>query len=364
MFCPYCKKEIEDDSLFCSFCGSKIEQQESKEKQQSTCDACGAALEEGAAFCSACGTNTIGSIAQRLNMKKAAPNFKWIYLAAAALLVVIVLIVVVVVSGKYSRYKQAIGLMQEKEYAEAADAFSELSGYKNSDNWENEACYCEGISAYESGAYLSAKDAFDAILHYKNASEWYNQSLYMTGVVDFDSGLYESAIYYFNAVGDYSDSKARKEAAMAAYYQQGYDAIFNEDYVTAKEIFTDLSEIGYHGSDAVLKDIAMLEYATNITFDDLSRFPDDYEGKKVTFYGKVAQVVEVEDEIHVRLAISGDYNMIIFLYFSQDLLKNGRILEDDYITVYGTARGLYSYTATLGQTITLPLVEVEILEQY
>ena len=25
MFCPYCKKEIEDDSLFCSFCGSKIE---------------------------------------------------------------------------------------------------------------------------------------------------------------------------------------------------------------------------------------------------------------------------------------------------------------------------------------------------
>ena len=26
MFCPYCKKEIEDDSLFCSFCGETIEQ--------------------------------------------------------------------------------------------------------------------------------------------------------------------------------------------------------------------------------------------------------------------------------------------------------------------------------------------------
>ena len=56
--------------------------------------------------------------------------------------------------------------------------------------------------------------------------------------------------------------------------------------------------------------------------------------------------------------------MIIYSYFSQDLLKNGRILEDDYITVYGTARGLHSYTATLGKTITLPLVEGEILEQY
>ena len=71
MFCPYCKKEIEDDSLFCSFCGSKIEQQESKEKQQSTCDACGAALEEGAAFCSACGA-AINATEQRLYHRKMA----------------------------------------------------------------------------------------------------------------------------------------------------------------------------------------------------------------------------------------------------------------------------------------------------
>lgn len=32
MFCPYCKKEIEDDSLFCSFCGSRIEVTTEKDK--------------------------------------------------------------------------------------------------------------------------------------------------------------------------------------------------------------------------------------------------------------------------------------------------------------------------------------------
>lgn len=371
MFCPYCKKEIEDDSLFCSFCGSRIEQQKSKEPQQSICDHREAALEEEAASCSVCGTNIIGSIGQQPNTKKITPNFKWINVAAAAFLVVIALIVVGVTSSRYGRYEKAVGLVQEKKYAEAADAFSELHGYKNSDRWLYETKYREGIARYEAGEYLAAKDAFDAVLYYKNASEWYDQSLYMTAVLHFNLGLYSDAIYYFNALGDYSDSKARKETAMAAYYQQGYDAIFKEDYATAKEIFTDLSEMGYHGSDAVLKEIdmlekeiAMLEYATNITFDDLSRFPDDYKGKKVTFYGKVVQVMEVDDEIHVRLAISGNYNMIIYSYFSQDLLKNGRILEDDYITVYGTARGLHSYTATLGKTITLPLVEGEILEQY
>lgn len=157
MFCPYCKKEIEDDSLFCSFCGSKIEQQESKEKQQSTCDACGAALEEGAAFCSACGTNTIGSIAQRLNMKKAAPNFKWIYLAAAALLVVIVLIVVGTSNSKYNHYKEAATLYEADSFSEAAALFASLGDYKNSEEWKQEAQYRAAIAGYEA-ALQDAED--------------------------------------------------------------------------------------------------------------------------------------------------------------------------------------------------------------
>lgn len=114
MFCPYCKKEIEDDSLFCSFCGSRIEQQKSKEPQQSICDHREAALEEEAASCSVCGTNIIGSIGQQPNTKKITPNFKWINVAAAAFLVVIALIVVGVTSSRYSRYEKAVGLVQEK----------------------------------------------------------------------------------------------------------------------------------------------------------------------------------------------------------------------------------------------------------
>lgn len=61
MFCPYCKKEIEDDSLFCSFCGSKIEVTTERDKifsekhpnydeQTSTefasCQSCGASIAE------------------------------------------------------------------------------------------------------------------------------------------------------------------------------------------------------------------------------------------------------------------------------------------------------------------------------
>lgn len=104
-------------------------------------------------------------------------------------------------------------------------------------------------------------------------------------------------------------------------------------------------------------------YNTGITFNDLSRNPDDYEGKKVKFTGEVLQVSELKNEIQIRLATKpnswGGYSdNVIYIYFDSGLISS-RILEDDIITVYGVARGLHSYTTVLGANVTLPLIEVE-----
>lgn len=104
-------------------------------------------------------------------------------------------------------------------------------------------------------------------------------------------------------------------------------------------------------------------YDTGITFDNLSRKPDDYEGKKVKFTGEVLQVSELTNEIQIRLATKpnswGGYSDdVVYVYFSSDLISS-RILEDDVITVYGVARGLHSYTTVMGAEVTLPLIEVE-----
>jgi|LSQX01.1.fsa_nt_gb uncharacterized membrane protein YcgQ (UPF0703/DUF1980 family) len=103
-------------------------------------------------------------------------------------------------------------------------------------------------------------------------------------------------------------------------------------------------------------------YNTGITFNQLSRNPDDYEGKKVKFTGEVLQVTEVTGEVQIRLATeenswggySGD---VIYIFFDSSLISS-RILEDDVITIYGIARGLYSYTSVMGANVTLPLIEV------
>lgn len=104
-------------------------------------------------------------------------------------------------------------------------------------------------------------------------------------------------------------------------------------------------------------------YNTGITFSDISRNPDDFEGKKLSFKGEVLQVTELTDEIQIRLATKvnswGGYSDdVIYIYFDSSLITS-RILEEDIITVYGVSRGLHSYTTVLGASVTLPLVEVD-----
>lgn len=103
-------------------------------------------------------------------------------------------------------------------------------------------------------------------------------------------------------------------------------------------------------------------YDTGITYDQLSRTPDDYIGEKVKFYGHVIQVMEGTDETQLRLATNGNYDDVLLVAYSSDIVSS-RVLEDDYITVYGISMGLYTYTSTMGGEITIPLVFVEKIDQ-
>ena len=103
-------------------------------------------------------------------------------------------------------------------------------------------------------------------------------------------------------------------------------------------------------------------YETGITYDQLARTPGDYEGKKVKFRGRVVQVIEGADEIQIRLAVNDDDDTIILCGYEPKVVTS-RVLEDDYITIYGISIGLISYESTLGGQITIPGVYVERIDQ-
>lgn len=103
-------------------------------------------------------------------------------------------------------------------------------------------------------------------------------------------------------------------------------------------------------------------YDTGITYDQLARTPDDYEGEKVKFSGEVVQVMEDDGTTAIRLAVNEDYDNILIGVYDSNIVSS-RILENDKVTIYGISTGLYSYETVMGDTLTIPSVQVEKIER-
>lgn len=102
-------------------------------------------------------------------------------------------------------------------------------------------------------------------------------------------------------------------------------------------------------------------YETGITFNDISRSPDTYKGKKVKFTGRIIQIVEGSYQNSARMSTSGKYDDVVFFTYYNDSI-DVRLLEDDMITIYGTFSGLYTYTTVLNSSVTLPEIHVDRIE--
>ncbi|MBQ9278075.1 MAG: hypothetical protein IJ224_05520 [Lachnospiraceae bacterium] len=95
------------------------------------------------------------------------------------------------------------------------------------------------------------------------------------------------------------------------------------------------------------------EYDGTVTYDDLARTPDDFEGKAIKIKGKVIQVTEDDGYTQLRVAVNSDYDNIIMVIYDSKIVDK-RILEEDKITVYGLYTGLITYESVMGASITIP----------
>lgn len=103
-------------------------------------------------------------------------------------------------------------------------------------------------------------------------------------------------------------------------------------------------------------------YETGITYDQLARTPDQFKGKKVKFTGKVIQVLEQDNLVQIRLAVDDNYDTVLLGLYESSIVSS-RVLEEDYITIYGISSGTISYESTSGKTITIPGVAIEKIDQ-
>ena len=105
----------------------------------------------------------------------------------------------------------------------------------------------------------------------------------------------------------------------------------------------------------------------NFSYEEISRNPDNYKGQHAVFRGQVVQVLEESYTTTINLRVNvtegsyGWWDDTIYVIYT---LPEGspRILEKDIVTIYGALDGLYSYTAVLGNTITIPKIDAEYIE--
>jgi hypothetical protein len=86
----------------------------------------------------------------------------------------------------------------------------------------------------------------------------------------------------------------------------------------------------------------------------------------VTFVGEVIQVLEDGLDVDLRVDVtkgpSGVWKDTIYVQYRRSSNSEPRILEGDTIRLSGDFKGLKSYEAILGQTITIPHVVASAVE--
>lgn len=60
-------------------------------------------------------------------------------------------------------------------------------------------------------------------------------------------------------------------------------------------------------------------------------------------------------------AVNDDYNSVVLVEYDSSI-SSMRVLEDDYVDMYGTSAGLFTYSSTMGGDITIPALLVNIIE--
>ncbi len=133
--------------------------------------------------------------------------------------------------------------------------------------------------------------------------------------------------------------------------------------ITAPAILTTTSSAGAAAAPPSQDQQTLLATAVSIEYDDLFRNNEQHVGKVVRYTGKIVQYGELScllcaDPGHyLRVAVTplsyGFYDDPIYVIDH----SGERFLEDDIVTVWGTVDGLESYTAVLGNEVTIPRIK-------
>jgi hypothetical protein len=100
--------------------------------------------------------------------------------------------------------------------------------------------------------------------------------------------------------------------------------------------------------------VSFISTCSTYDYENLARYPDNYEGNSIQIKGTVLQT-DVVYGSNVVLMDVGDGN-IIYVDYSGKQVRDPEILKGDTISFYGTFLGLKTYLTVLGANNTVPYI--------
>ena len=148
----------------------------------------------------------------------------------------------------------------------------------------------------------------------------------------------------------------RAQYNLGRIYENGIGV--RQDNTEALKWYQKALEQGFQEQDA--KEGIYRVQCQSVKYRDVMRNPEQYEDKQISFSGTVIQVLEDGSEITLRISQGnqGDFSSDTWLakYFRKQ--GESRILEDDYIEVYGKCLGLTTYESVSHTEITVPTIRI------
>lgn len=163
LVCPSCKSELPTDSVFCPYCGCKIDDY--------------VAVKEPVQVKSVSPTVTAKPVSESPSAKPAKSKKSKKIILTIGIITAFLLGGTIFAIPEY-KYRQAYNHLENQEYDSAYTAFEKLNGYRDSDEMLDECIYQKACSKAKNNFYTEAINLFETLDGYKDSERKINEVKY------------------------------------------------------------------------------------------------------------------------------------------------------------------------------------------
>lgn len=152
------------------------------------------------------------------------------------------------------KYNNAAKALDSRDFDSAYTMFTELNGYRDSDEKANDALFGKAQMLLENGQCDEAIELFERVAEHAGSEEGINEANYLKAGAMLENGEYDEAIETYTALGKYKDSA---DKVTEATYRKANAMLASGDYDMAVTLFQRLGR--YSDSESKLKEAKYLK---------------------------------------------------------------------------------------------------------